>query len=236
MFKNKRFAMFCALLIALTFCFSTVSFAEEIQAAEDVPIVETASEDAPLQEDSPGAENSGASESVIYVDVFNRVWEYVQTYLNEILSALGFLGIAVFGFYQKMKNNSFVLGFKTVLSGQKNVVTSSDSSAQAVKEMAEKQDKLILAYEEHAKNENTVNKVSAALLCEVMSLIEIQYVTVLNNANVPQSIKNLVTSKYARCISVINDDAELKAAYDEMREILGVQKTEEVNGNEEKTA
>ena len=44
-------------------------------------------------------------------------------------------------------------------------------------------------------------------------------------------MKNLMTSKYARCLSYINDDAELKAAYDEMRGILGIT---EAQGDEKK--
>ena len=59
-------------------------------------------------------------------------------------------------------------------------------------------------------------------MVEVMALIEVQHIQTLNNANVPQAFKDLVTSKYARCLSAINDDAELKATYDEMRGVLGL--------------
>ena len=74
---------------------------------------------------------------------------------------------------------------------------------------------------------------TAALLVEVMALIETNHIAYINNSNIPQSMKNLMTSKYARCLSVINDDAELKATYDEMRGILGI--TEGAT-NEETTA
>ena len=94
---------------------------------------------------------------------------------------------------------------------------------------------MLTYYKEHAKNEQERNKVTGALLVEVMSLIEIMHIICLNNANMPQAIKDLVTSKHARCLSVINDDAEVKAAYDEMRNTLGIG-TSEVKKNEKENS
>jgi hypothetical protein len=134
--------------------------------------------------------------------------------------------MAILAAYQKVSKNSSILGFGKVLKGQASVVHASDENTAVTKEMVKSQGEMLTYYKENVKNEQEKNKVTSALLVEVMSLIEIMHIICLNNANIPQAIKDLVTSKHARCLSVINDDTELKAAYENMREVLGIQKSE----------
>lgn len=197
---------------------------------EDLQTPET---EAPPSDDAENTDEPAEDSS--YQTIFTRLWEYVQTYCNELLSALSLLITAIFAYIYKKGKNSIVLGIGKVLNGQKGVITASDDSAAATKQMLENQAEMKQYYEEYAKNEQERNKVVSALLVEVMSLIEIQHITCLNNANMPQAIKDLVTSMHARCISSINDDAGLKAAYDEMRNTLGIG-TSEVKKNEKENS
>ena len=151
-----------------------------------------------------------------------RVWEALQRYDGEIISALSFVAAAVGAYLTKNGKSLFVSGMRSVVKGQ-NVVTESNAEvAASQKDIAQKQERLDNNVATMAQELAENKKIIAALLVEVMGLIEIQHIQTLNNANVPQAYKDLVTSKYARFISTINDDEELKAIYDEMREKLGL--------------
>lgn len=220
----KKSTLFLALLFALVMVFSLACFAEEAPAVDPPAESEPqAPEEAPQ---TPPADENSSQEGSQYITIFNRVWEYVQLYVNEIFGALGLVFMAILAAYQKVNKNSSILGFSKVLKGQTSVVHASDENTAATKEMVKSQGEMLKYYKENVKNEQEKNKVTSALLVEVMSLIEIMHIICLNNANMPQAIKDLVTSKHARCLSVINDDAELKAAYENMREVLGIQKSE----------
>ena len=183
-----------------------------------------------------GAEEDGVSanetaEEATIAMVLDRVWEFVNDNAGDLLSATSLGSVALYIFLQKKSNGNFLSGISKVLTSQRSVVAASDDNKAEVKTLSEKQEKMLEYFEKYASSEEERGKIVSALLVEVMGLIEIQHVLCLNNANVPQAMKNLVTSTYARCLSVINDDAAIKEAVDQMRSILGIG---EVMNNEEK--
>lgn len=215
-FIKKLGAVVIVLLLTVALC--VPCFAEEVPT-EDVITEEVVTEDVTEEETEET------------VNIFDRVFEFVETYIAEIASfgsALAMLGYAI---YQKTSNGTMFTGIKHLLSSQNGVESVSQKVADALVEVKECQNTLNAYYEEYAKNETERNKVTAALLVEVMALLETNHIMYINNTNIPQSMKNLMTSKYARCLSYINDDAELKAAYDEMRGVLGIT---EAQGDEKK--
>jgi hypothetical protein len=167
-------------------------------------------------------EPDGTEDEAIEADIFTRVFEFVEANIDEILTAISVAVMAAYTLYQKAKNGTLISGIGRVLKSQGGVENASKIVAEAVAKLDARQEQLNRYYEEYGKNESERNKVTAALLVEVMALIETNHIAYINNSNIPQSMKNLMTSKYARCLSVINDDAELKATYDEMRGILGI--------------
>lgn len=214
-FIKKLGAVVIVLLLTIALCIPC--FAEEVPT-----------EDIVTEEIAPPAETPTEEGSSGFLD---RVLEFVETYIAEIASfgsALAMLGYAI---YQKASNGTMFTGIKHLLSSQNGVESVSQKVADALVEVKECQNTLNNYYEQYAKNEDERNKVTAALLVEVMALLETNHIMYINNTNIPQSMKNLMTSKYARCLSYINDDAELKAAYDEMRGILGIT---EAQGDEKK--
>lgn len=176
----------------------------------------------PATENEPVEEPDGTEDEAIEADIFTRVFEFVEANIDEILTAVSVAVMAAYTLYQKAKNGTLISGIGRVLKSQGGVENASKIVADAVARLDARQEQLNRYYEEYGKNETERNKVTAALLVEVMALIETNHIAYINNANIPQSMKNLLTSKYARCLSVINDDAELKATYDEMRGILGI--------------
>jgi hypothetical protein len=51
----------------------------------------------------------------------------------------------------------------------------------------------------------------------------------------PQSIKNFTTSLCAKCYSALENDVELRKAYDEMRAVLGISKKDGTKDEKENT-
>lgn len=187
----------------------------------------------PAVENEPTEEPDGTESEAVEADIFTRVFEFVETNIDEILTVISVAVMGAYTLYQKSKNGTLISGIGRVLKSQGGVENASKIVAEMMAKLDAKQEQLNRYYEEYSKNESERNKVTAALLVEVMALIETNHIAYINNSNIPQSMKNLMTSKYARCLSVINDDAELKATYDEMRGILGI--TEGAT-NEETTA
>ena len=177
----------------------------------------------PPSVDEPSGEENGVTEDTgEAVNIFTRLFEYAELYFDEILTAVSVVVMGAYSLYQRRKNGTLISGIGRVLKSQGGVESASQLVSEAMKRLEEKQEQMNRYYEEYSKNEGERNKVTAALLVEVMALIEVQHIAYINNSNIPQSMKNLMTSKYARCLSAINDDAELKATYDEMRGILGI--------------
>lgn len=209
---KKRFLVFvAALLVAFTMIFGVTCFAAETEAEEVTETTEKAS----------------------LGMLLDRVWEFVNENAGDLLSATSLGSVALYIILQKKNNGNFLSGISKVLTAQKNVVSASDDNKAEVKTLSEKQEKMLEYYEKYASSEEERGKIISALLVEVMGLIEIQHVLCLNNSNLPQAMKNLVTSTYARCLSVINDDASIKEAVDQMRSVLGIG---EVVSNEETSA
>lgn len=201
--NKKRFLIFFALLLTLATVFTVACFGATEENVE-----------------------SAESETVL-----SRVWEYVTENASDLLSATSLGSVALYILLQKKSNGSFLNGISRLLTAQKGVVSASDQNRAAVESLSADQKKMLEYYERDKKADEEKNKIVATLLVEVMGLVEIQHVLCLNNSNVPQSIKNLVTSTYARCLTIINDDEAIKKAYAEMRSALGL---EEVNADEKK--
>lgn len=241
-----RLVIAALVIIALAFCAMAVSASAEeiseppvtdIAGGENLPSVDDNGSGEvntpPIVENEPVEEPDGTESEAVEADIFTRVFEFVETNIDEILTAISVAVMAAYTLYQKAKNGTLISGIGRVLKSQGGVENASKIVSEAVAKLDARQEQLNRYYEEYSKNESERNKVTAALLVEVMALIETNHIAYINNSNIPQSMKNLMTSKYARCLSVINDDAELRATYDEMRGILGI--TEGAT-NEETTA
>ena len=198
---KKRLLLFVAtLIVAFTMIFGVTCCATEVEAEEPAETTEKAS----------------------LGMLLNRVWEFVNENAGDLLSATSLGSVALYIILQKRSNGNFLSGISKVLTSQRTVVAASDDNKAEVKTLSERQEKMIEFFEKYESSEEERGKIISALLVEVMGLIEIQHVLCLNNSNLPQAMKNLVTSTYARCLSVINDDSAIKDAVDQMRAVLGI--------------
>jgi hypothetical protein len=113
-----------------------------------------------------------------------------------------------------------------MLSGQTSATDAAKNAEIATAAMVEKQDRIEERLTETEAASKERDKIAKALLYEVMTFIQMQHTLTLNNASIPQAIKNYTTSLCSNCLSAIENEEELKKAYEEMRSILGIEKKE----------
>ena len=208
---------------------------EETPEAGDEGTVEETPEETPeeIPEDvTPEDEIDKAA-----TDVFTRVYEFVAAYSAEIASYVATAVMIVYAFYQKNKNGVFFSGIRKLLetqgdtrdvtnevfSGQKDLTEKLDAALEQMTVLTEeiKADKAEIA---------ELKKTLAANAVETMSVLEVLHIAYINNPNIPQSMKNLITAKYAGVLTKINNDEGLSRAFKEMREILGIEGGEDDEG------
>ena len=222
-----RFKRLSAILIVFIVMLGLLALpisAEEVAEPENTPVTDVIG-DGEANTPTDGVEENNT--------VLARVYEWAGENISEIITLLSGTAMAAYAMYQRGKNGTLINGIGRVLKSQGGVETATQAVSSGMEEIKALATELNGYYKDYSENEAERNKVTAALLVEVMSLIELQHIAFINNSSIPQSLKNLATSKYARCLSVINDDTEIKAAYDEMRGILGI--TEGAGGEETNT-
>lgn len=163
--------------------------------------------------------------------IFARIFEYVQEKGVTILSSTNLLAIGYYIYLYIKDKRGLANGLGKILTGQTDAKTAAieakDATTFTKEELAAQREKIT----EIANMEIERDTIVKALLYEVMTLIQLTHTVTLNNANIPQAIKDYTTSICSSCLSAINDDDKLKAAYDEMRSILGLP-VSEVAANE----
>lgn len=203
---------------------------------EETPPVETPPVETPPAETPDGEPDNGAAveptpdgTDEVVVDVFTRLWEFVETYSAEIASYATMAVMAIFAFYQKAKNGVFFTGIRKLLETQGDtrditgeVFSSQKNFSDKLDAVSEQMAVLIEEIKADKAEIAELKSVIAANAVETMSVLEVLHIGYINNPNIPQSMKNLVTAKYAGLLTKINDDEGLKRAFKEMREQLGI--------------
>ena len=206
-FKKTLAAL--AIITTLLLTFSLATFAEEPSVTEaEVEVVE---------EDT----------------VFGRLWEYVSTNAVTILGGLDIGMLAAYLFMYRSTNKSFASAIGKTLTGQKSAETAAEGAKTAADEVKGKLADVESRINEIEKSEIERDSIAKALLYEIMTLVQMQHTLTLNNANIPQAIKDYATTLCANCLASVTNDEKLKAAYDEMRGILGLK---EGGADEEKAS
>lgn len=163
--------------------------------------------------------------------IFARIFEYVQEKGVTILSSTNLLAIGYYIYLYIKDKRGLANGLGKILTGQTDAKTAAieakDATTFTKEELVAQREKIT----EIANMEIERDTIVKALLYEVMTLVQLTHTVTLNNANIPQAIKDYTTSICSSCLSAINDDDKLKAAYDEMRSILGLP-VSEVAANE----
>lgn len=209
----KRLGAVLIVLIVMLGLLIIPAAAEEVAEPENTPV------DGVIDGGEANTPTEGTEENNT---VLARVYEWARENISEIITLISGAVMAGYALYQRGKNGTLINGVARVLKGQGSVESATQNMTSSMDELKAQQAELNKYYKEYAKNEAERNKVTGALLVQTASLVELLHILLINNSNIPQATKNLATSKYARCLSTINDDAEIKAVYDEMRNVLGI--------------
>lgn len=204
----KKVVAVIAIITILMLTFTLGAFAEE-PTSEEIEVTEEAT-------------------------VFGRLWEYVSTNAVTILGGLDVGMLAAYLFMYRGTNKSFASAIGKTLTGQKNAENAAEGAKTAADEVKVGLTSLEARINEIEREEIDRDSIIKALLYEVMTLVQMQHTLTLNNANIPQAIKEYATTLCASCLKAVNNDEKLKAAYDEMRGILGLAK--EGGADEEKAS
>ena len=232
--KVKKWAvLFLALM--MTLAFGITAGAEELSTE-----VETVSEEVilPEEEASVEAETENSAEAAVIENktVLGRVWEYLENNYSKILLATSNIGLAFFAWYDKNKHKILVAGLHKTVNGQASVMEAAGKSTEATKTMLTAQDAFSERLAVLEKSEEERDRVSSAVLYDMTMLLQMIYSLTMNNANIPQPIKDYTTAIYAKCISNTERSTDLSEVYKKMRGILGIEEREGVANEEEKAS
>jgi hypothetical protein len=170
--------------------------------------------------------------------VLTRLWEFVDKYKAEALTLIGDVALVLIAVYIKLKNGK---GTKEInealntirektgitLTNQDNVVGVINNLIDAYNVQAEAYIKLQEAYQKYGATELDRNKVLGALAAEIATVLEILSTVYVNNRNLPQGVKDLVTIKYANCLKALENDEELASVVKAVRAAIDKNQGEE---------
>ena len=215
------------MLVTIFYAFAITASAEEdpiVTETEQIP------EETPAETPTDTPTEEPTEEPVESVEVnetlLGRVFEWFKAEATNILGGTN-LGLLLAYVYASSKNkNGMMNGLGKVFEGQKTATIAAEAAKEATSVISSDQKAMWERIEYFAKEELERDKVVKALLYEVATLIRLQHTITLNNANIPQPIKDYATALCSNCLAAVNDDESLKKAYDQMRDILGISKSE----------
>lgn len=239
--KKRFFAMLLCIIAVMTLCvFPVTVSAEEVSAetSETVeteaptvyePVVETPDPEpeTPLPEDPEEPEGESA-----YHTVFTRVWEFVTTYSGESLSVVGSVMLLILNLILKRSSskmsketNKTLKNIKCeveeTLGGQNSVVSVANKMIDGYNDMSRKYDAMKESYDQYGATEDERNRVVGAVFATNAAILEILTTVYVNSKNLPQGVKDLVNLKYANCLKTLEDDKQLIAIVEAVRNNLG---------------
>ena len=239
--KKRFFAMLLCIIAVMTLCVFPVTVSAEEVSAEtsetvetethtvDEPVVETPAPEpeTPL----PEAPEEPEGESV-YHTVFTRVWEFVTTYSGETLSVVGSVILLILNLILKHSSSKMSKETKKTLEnikgeveetlgGQNSVVDVANRMIDGYNGMSQKYDAMKESYDQYGAMDGERNRVVGAVFATNAAILEILTTVYVNSKNLPQGVKDLVNLKYANCLKTLEDDKQLIAIVEAVRNNLG---------------
>ena len=239
--KKRFFAMLLCIIAVMTLCVFPVTVSAEEVSAEtsetvetetptvDEPVVETPAPEpeTPLPE---APEDSGGEST--YHTLFTRVWEFVSTYSGETLSVIGTIVLLILNFILKFSSSKMSKETKEklekikgeveeTLGGQTSVVEVVNNMIDGYNGLSKNYSDMKESYDQYGALEGERNRVVGAVLATNSAILEILTTVYVNSKNLPQGVKDLVNLKYANCLKTLEDDKQLMAIVEAVRNNIG---------------
>lgn len=149
--------------------------------------------------------------------LLSRTWEFVSTYQEQIISIAGFTSVlltALISNGNRKKNLKDIKANTSIVSASQNGVVG------AVNTMIEGYNQLKESYEKYENVEDARNRLVGAVMVQNAVILDILQTVYVNNKNLPQGTKDLVNIKYAKCLSALENDDELRSCVEAVRKSL----------------
>ncbi len=177
------------------------------------------------------ADGVSTDEGVNRDTIFTRVWEFLTQYKAEFITLTGDIALIVYAIRIKAKNGKNNADINAALdtikketglslSNQNNVVNAINIMIESYNKLAEEYARFKEFYDKYSEAEQDRNRVTGMLATEIATVLEILSTVYVNNKNLPQGVKDLVTIKYANCLKAIGDDEALASVVNAIRSTL----------------
>lgn len=193
--------------------------------------------------ETPGEENLTEAdvsvEETNWDDFFARIFEFSGDHRSEIINIVGSVVLAliaaVFENRRKKDSDDAKEKLNSVVGSSSNTETSQVSVVDAMNKMITGYNGMRDSYEKYEGVEDDRNRLIGAVLVQNTALLEILSSVYLNNKNLPQGVKDLVTLRYANAQKALGDDEMLLAIVNAVRETVNHEDvpTEETEETEE---
>lgn len=206
--KQKFFCLLACCALVLSFGLvafgvgtsTTTAYAAEI-AAESSETEKT--------EEIPEAESEVENNTI-----FSRVYEWVERYKTEIITAVGDVILVIMLILEKVKSKKATTAIGSQLLSIGKGVTNTETSQNNVVGVT---NELIAGYNKFEQTINTFDakederyKTALAAYAYSKAILEILTTVYANSKNIPQGVKDLVNLKYADVLKIVGDDDKLK--------------------------
>lgn len=236
--KKRFFAVLLCIIAVMVLCVFPVTVSAEEASSETVE-TETAVDGTEVETSAPepetpipdAPEDSEDGEST-YHTLFTRIWEFVSTYSGETLSVIGSVILLILNLL--LKHSSAKMSKETrktlenikgevseTLGGQNSVVGVVNNMIDGYNGLSERYDAMKESYDQYGVMEGERNRVVGAVLAANTAILEILTTVYVNSKNLPQGVKDLVNIKYANCLKTLEDDEQLKAIVEAVRNNIG---------------
>lgn len=240
--KKRFFAMMLCIVAVMTLCVFPMTVSAEEVSAETSETVETetpVAEEPVVEETAPEIETpvpeapeaSGDGENA-YHTLFTRIWEFVTTYSGETLSVVGSVILLILNLILKHAGSKTSKDTKKALEtikgeveetlgGQNSVVDVVNNMIDGYNGLSKRYDAMKESYDLYGQTEDERNRVVGAVLATNTAILEILTTVYVNSKNLPQGVKDIVNLKYANCLKTLDDDKQLKAIVEAVRNNIG---------------
>lgn len=178
------------------------------------------------------AEDAAHGESVdvtreLFTQAYMFAIENKQTILEIGGSGVILVVTAIVEHRNKKRTNALADDVKTVKGDAAGALTSQGSVIDAVNGMIGGYNSMRSSYEKYEHAEEDRNRLIGAVMVQNTALLEILTTIYVNNKNLPQGVKDLVTLRYVNCQKALGDDETLLAIVESVREKIDRQESEQ---------
>lgn len=234
--KKRFLALVCSVCLFLALLSLTCAAAEEeITTAVTEAVVETTEEhvaDEIIADEADGAydneseelpaedignENAAPDQTTDEAehDIFTRLYEFAMSYRQELVAVAGSaVVVAIETIYErrnKKRSDDTKADVAVIKKDSSGTALGQTSMIDAVNLMIGGYNSMRDSYEKYEGVEDDRNRLIGAVMVQNTALLEILMAVYVNNKNLPQGVKDLVTLRYTNAQKALGDDQKLMA-------------------------